>query len=65
MWLKSLFSLLVKEVVVAVFKAVTAYLQRKRQEAAEKKQVKLKMKEIMDEKDPQVRAKRLADFLNS
>ena len=53
--------ILITEIIKAVSKAASDYMTLKRKS----KENKSTAKEVMSEKDPKVRAKRIADFLNS
>ena len=63
--IKAFIALFIEKFLVAMFKAISDYLKEQREISKQKKQIKIKIKEVMSEKDPQIRAKRLADLLNS
>ena len=71
MWTKLLTLLgaeLIKQMIVALTSlvgAIVKWLNVKSKNAEHKKEIKARIKEVMNEKDPVVRAKRINDILNS
>ena len=63
--IKAFIALFIEKFLVAMFKAISDYFKEQREISKQKKQIKIKIKEVMSEKDTQIRAKRLADLLNS
>jgi len=59
--LQYIIKLLISEVISAIVKAIADYSKVKKI----KKQSKEKVKEVLNEKDPKIRAKRISDLLNS
>jgi len=59
--LQCIVKLLVAEVISAIGKAIADFMKVRRL----KKESKEKVKEVMNEKDPKIRAKRISDLLNT